>query len=278
MTDILRSPSDARGQSRARSLRAMLVAGLAIALMGTLFAARASASACSTSTGASSCAVTANLTYTAGTLGVASAPSLYWSMIDTGYDQWASASSGALSGCSTSSGGTHCTGGSWPLLEVLDATGSGSGWALSEYLSSDSLPSGTVLKFQGAGTSTPGYSTASAASTDPFAATVPSTVCDYASTCTTATAATSCSHAGLGFSSCPATPVTMGGTSATSQVDLYSASASTGMGAICFGSGTASATGCTGTSSSAFYNLGLPSNASSGSSTATINLAVSSGP
>ncbi len=253
-----------------------------LALLGLVIAALASASpaaaaACSTSTGASGCTVNASVNYTAGTLGVESSPSLYWSMIASGYDQWASGSATTLSGCAASGNATHCTGGTAPTLEVLDATGSGAGWALSEYLSSNSLPSGSVLKFNGAG-GTYGYSTNSPVSTSPFASTTPGAICDSGSTCTTPTAATSCSHSSLGFTTCPSGAVTMGGTNATTQVDLYSANASTGLGAICFDSGTAGSTGCGGATPTDFYNLALPGAAASGSTSAVINLAVNSGP
>src|SRR6266516_595315 len=121
---------------------AVVTAGLALAAPG--FVARASAAACSTSTGASSCTVTANLTVTAGTLTLESSPNLYWSFDSTGYDQWASGSGSALSSCSASGAVTHCSGGTSPLLIVLDGTGSSSGWAVSEYLSANTLPTGAV--------------------------------------------------------------------------------------------------------------------------------------
>jgi hypothetical protein len=255
---------------------AILAAGLALAAPG--FVGSASAAACSTSTGAASCTVTANLTVTAGTLTLESSPNLYWDFVSTGYDQWASGSGAALSSCSASGAVTHCSGGSSPVLLVLDGTGSSSGWALSEYLSANTLPTGAVLHFNGAGSSTMGWSQASPVGTDPFTATTPALVCDYASTCTAATAAGSCSHAGLGFSTCPSYAVTMGGTGAAAQVDLFSAAAGTGMGANCFASGTATATGCTGTTASGFFNLGIRGNTPAGSSSATINVAVNSGP
>jgi hypothetical protein len=256
-----------------------LVALTLLALVLTLVVSdRASAAACSTSTGASSCAITANLTVTAGTLALETSPSLYWSFVGTSYDQWASGSATALTGCTASGASTHCSGGTSPVLMVLDATGSSPGWAVSEYLSANTLPSGTVLHFNGAGSSTMGWSQASPVGTDPFAATTPAMICDYASTCTSATAATTCSHAGLGFSSCPSYAVTMGGSGAANQVDLFSANAGTGMGANCFASGTATAMGCTSATPTAFLNMGVKGNATAGSSSATINMAVNSGP
>jgi hypothetical protein len=255
---------------------ALVTAGLAVMSPG--FVGRAAAAACSTSTSATSCTVTANLTVTAGTLTLESSPNLYWNLVATGYDQWASGSGSALSGCSPSGAVTHCSGGTAPQLLVLDGTGSSSGWAVSEYLSANTLPAGAVLHFNGAGSSTIGWSQASPVGTDPFSTSTPTVVCDYASSCTAASAASTCSHAGLGFSSCPSYAVTMGGTSAASQVDLYSAAANSGMGANCFGSGTATATGCTGTTGTGFFNLGIRGNTPAGSSSATINMAVNSGP
>ena len=215
---------------------------------------------------------------TAGTLSLQSSPNLYWGIDQTGYDQWASGSGSALSGCAVSGTATHCTGGTAPVLEVLDATGAASGWAVSEYLSANTLPTGYAFAFNGAGSATYGYSQASPIGTNPFAGTTPANVCDYASTCTVAVAATTCSHSGLGFTTCPTYPVTIAGSSATTQVDLYSAAVSSGLGAICFGTGTATAVGCTGTTSSAFYDLGIRGSTAAGSYSATINMAVTSGP
>lgn len=268
-----------QGKKRRQSpaIGALSVA-LALASIALVTPGSASAAACSTSSGASACTVTASLTVTAGTLTLESSPNLYWGFVGTGYDQWASGSATALSGCSVSGSATHCTGGSAPTLLVLDGTGSSSGWALTEYLSANTLPTGAMLTFNGAGSSTYGNSQASPVASDPFAATTPAVVCDYASTCTSATAANTCSHVALGFSSCPSYAVTMGGTSSSSQVDLYSAAANTGMGANCFGSGTATATGCSGVTGSGFFNLGLRASSPGGSSSATINMAVNSGP
>ena len=265
----------ARSLQRAAHLLAV-VACLALAAPG--FVGRASAAACSSTAGAASCAVTANVTVTGGTLTLESSPSLYWSFIGTGYDQWASASATALSGCTASGASTHCSGGTAPSMIVLDGTGSSSGWAVSEYLSSNTLPTGAVLKFNGQGSSTIGWSQASPIGTDPFTPATPSAVCDYASSCTAASAASTCSHAGLGFSTCPSYAVTLGGTGAASQVDLYSAAANSGLGANCFASGTATAVGCTGTTSTGFFNLGLRGGSPVGSTSATINMAVNSGP
>ena len=128
------------------------------------------------------------------------------------------------------------------------------------------------------GAPTIGNSTASPIGINPFSATTPANSCDYGSGCTVATPAATCSHVPLGFSSCPTYAVTMGGTSTAAQVDLYSAAVGSGLGAICFASGTATATGCTGATPSAFYNLGVKGNSPPGSSGATINMAVNSGP
>lgn len=238
----------------------------------------ASAAPCSTSTGASNCSVTASVTVTAGTLTMLASPNLYWNFVGTGYDQWSSGSATALSGCVASGTGTACSGGTAPKLMVLDATGSGSGWAVSEYLSSNTLPSGSVLRFNGVGSASVGNSQAASISADPFSATTPGTVCDSGSTCTAAVAASSCAHVGIGFSTCPAYPVTLGGADSTHQVDLFSAAAASGSGAVCFASGSASGTGCAGTTSSAFFNLGIKGVTSPATTGATINLAVNSGP
>src|SRR4051794_1984431 len=239
-----------------RFVAASLVAATVVAAIVTT-SPSAAAAPCSTSTGASSCTVTASVTVTAGTLTMAASPNLYWNFVGTGYDQWASGSATTLSSCAASGTATTCSGGTAPKLMVLDATGSSSGWAVSEYLSASTLPSGSVLHFNGAGSATIGNAQASSVSSDPFTGTTPGTVCDYGSTCSTATAASSCAHAGIGFATCPSYAVTIGGADATHQVDLYSATAATGAGAVCFASGSASATGCTGTTSTGFFNLGI---------------------
>jgi hypothetical protein len=243
-------------------------------------AAPAGATSCSASTGNASCTVATNVVVTGGTLTLESSPNLYWDYVLNGFDQWASASSASLTSCSASGTGTNCSSGVAPRLEVIDATGSGSGWALSEYLTTNDLPTGSVFHFDGSGSTTVGVSQDNPISTDPFAATTPGTVCDYGSTCTVASAAASCSHAGLGFSSCPSYPVNgSAGTSATAQADLYSAASSSGLGAICFGSGSATAQGCTGTAADDFYNLAIRANSSANTyGTTVINLTVSSGP
>ena len=262
---------------RLLALAAAITASATAAVLG-FSVAGASAAACSTSTGAASCTVTGNLTVTAGTLGLEAAPNLYWGVVSTGYDQWASASGASLSACTAVGSLTHCTGGAAPVLQVLDASGAGAGWAVSEYLTANGLPAGSVLHFNGAGGATYGYSQVSPIATDPFAGTTPGNICDYASGCTVATPAGACSHVPLGFSTCPTYAVTMGGTSAANQVDLYSAAAASGLGAICFASGTASAAGCSGATPAAFYNLGVKGSAAPGSSTVTVNMAVTSGP
>jgi hypothetical protein len=249
-----------------------------LALEAYGFVASASAAACSTSSGGANCTITANLTVTAGTLTLESSPSLYSSVVGTGYDQWASASGSVLTACSASGATTTCSGGTKPSLLVLDATGAGSGWALSEYLSANTLPASSVLKFNGAGSATIGNSTASAVATDPFAATTPANVCDFGSGCTVATAAVACSHAPLGFSTCPSYAVTMGGTTAATQVDLYSAASASGLGAVCFASGVATAAACVSAIPTDFYNLGVKGNSPAASSAATMSMAVTSGP
>jgi len=275
-----RTNRDACRRPRTCSRLFVVTASLAVAVLIACLggASRAAAAACSTSAGATSCSITGSLTLTAGTLALESSPNLYWDFVGTGYDQWASASAASLTGCAASGTATHCSSGAAPLLEVLDATGSGSGWAVSEYLSANTLPSGYALRFDGAGSSTYGYSQVSPIVTSPFAGTTPGNVCDYASSCTAATAAASCSHSALGFATCPAYSVTMGGTSATTQVDLYSATAATGLGAICFASGTPTATGCSGATADAYYNLGIKGTTAAGSTSVTTNMAVNSGP
>jgi hypothetical protein len=266
-----------RVPARVRRYFALVACSLAAAGV-CVHAPGASAAACSASVGAASCTVTANLTVTAGTLTLESSPSLFWSFVNTSYDQWASASGAALTACAASGATTHCSSGVAPTLQVLDATGSSAGWAVSEFLTANTLPAGVVLHFNGAGSATYGFSQVSPIGTDPFAGTTPANVCDFASTCTAATAATTCAHAGLGFTTCPTYPVTLGGTTATTQVDLYSAAAATGLGAVCFASGAATATGCTGTTPDAFYNLGIKGSTPAATTTATINMAANSGP
>ncbi len=259
--------------------RLLVVATLAVGAALVCIAPSASAAGCSNSTGAANCTTTANLTVTAGTLTLEAPANLYWNFTATGYDQWASGSATALTGCAASGTGTTCSGGTAPKLAVLDATGSSSGWAVSEYLTSNSLPTGTVLQFNGAGGGTVGNSSASPIATSPYAATTPSTLCDYGSSCTVATAASTCAHSSLGFSTCPAYAVTLGGSSTSSQVDLFSAAASSGLGAVCFGAGSATATGCVGATSSSYFNMGIKgSTPATASATATINMVVSSGP
>ncbi len=264
-----------RGFAPAILTGAILALGVSVMTPGI---ASATSGTCSSSTGAASCTVVANLTVAAGTLALESPPNIYWDFVSTGYDQWASASASSLTSCTPSGTATTCSSGTAPVTEVVDPTGSGLGWAVSEYLSSNTLPTGSVLTFNGAGSSTYGNSTASPIATDPFSGTTPGNVCDYGSTCTAATAASSCSHSALGFTTCPVYPVTLGGTSSTTQVDMYSAAASSGEGAICFASGTATSAGCTGTTSKAFYNLGIEGNTTHGSTSVTLNLAITTGP
>ncbi len=256
---------------------ALMVLGVPIAMAAGQQAA--GATACSTTTGNSTCTVSTSLTITAGTLALESSGSLFWDFVLGGYDQWASGSATSLTSCTTASGATTCSGGTAPVLLAIDGTGSGSGWGISEYLSSSDLPTGTKLYFNGAGSSTFGDSTVGPIGTDPFSGTTPGTVCDFGSSCTTATAATSCT-ARLGYTTCPTYPVDMtAGTGSTAQVDLYSAAASSGEGAVCFGSGTATATGCSGVTPADFYNMGVPSNAVQGTyGTTVVNLTITSGP
>ena len=285
VTPERRSPAQRRSCRRrhprvatAVALGALVVVAVPIAITSGQQAAGA-ATTCSTTTGNTSCTVATSLTITTGTLALESSPSLYWDVVLGGYDQWASASATTLTSCTNGSGATTCSGGTAPKLLAIDGTGSGQGWGISEYLSTSDLPSGTKLVFNGTGSATIGDSQVSPVSTDPFAATAPTNVCDYGSSCAPATVATSCT-ARLGYTSCPTYPVDMtAGTNATAQVDLYSASSSSGMGAVCFGSGTATAIGCTGITPSDFYNLGVPSNASQGTFTTTVvNLTITSGP
>lgn len=267
-----------RAMTRAAICAGLIVTGATVAT--TFGSSSASAAACSTSSPQSSCTVTASLTLTAGTLALQSSPNLYWGIDATGYDQWASGSGATLSSCNISAGTvTHCTGGAAPTLEVINPA-SQTGWSLTEYFSGSTLPAGTVIHFDGAGSTTYGYSQLpAAAGADPFASTTPANVCDFGSTCTAATPAATCSDAGLGFVTCPTYPVTMGGSSPTAQVDLYSASSATGIGAICFATGTATAAGCTGGTPDAFYNMGVKATAvAAGSYSVTVNMAVNTGP
>ena len=121
-------------------------------------ASPAGATVCSGSTGNASCTVSTSVTVTGGTLTLESSPNLYWDYVLNGFDQWASASSASLTSCTATATGTTCSSGAAPRLEVIDATGSGSGWALSEYLTTNDLPFGYLLHFGGAGSATVGNS------------------------------------------------------------------------------------------------------------------------
>jgi hypothetical protein len=262
------------------ALSVALVPGALLA-SGVLSAAPAQASTCSTTLGVSSCSVSASLTITQGTVQLFASTSLSWSYILDGYDQWASGSASSLSNCLGSVSGTTCSGGSLPLLEVDDSSGTGDGWAVSAYLSSSDLPTGSVLTFDGTGTATVGDSVNSPVSIDPFSPTTPTSECDYhANGCNVAVPATTCSHSAIGFMSCPIYPVLLPATSsATSQVDLYSARASSGEGAVCFATGSPTGTGCAGATPDDYFNLGIPSSTAAASDLSTvINLTASSGP
>jgi hypothetical protein len=286
-------PKGGRNVERTRRRRIPAVATRLVAVLAVvpvtvagavavgLGAGPADAAACSTTAGAGQCSVATSIAITQGTIQVLAASSLSWSYVLNGYDQWASGSATNLTGCSASAGGTTCSGGTLPMLEVIDSSGTGNGWALSAYLSSADLPSGSVLAFDGTGSATVGNSTVAPVSADPFAATVPANECDYqASGCVRATPASSCSHAPLGFTSCPTYPVTVTASSGpTSQVDLYSAAASTGEGAVCFASGSPTSQNCGGTSPDDYFNLGVPASTTSASDlTTVVNLTASSGP
>ncbi len=262
---------------------ALCLASAPVALAGSLLldAAPAQAAACSTSAGAAACSLSTSISVIQGTTQVLAASSLSWSFVLNGYDQWASGSATVLSGCSAAAGGTNCSGGSRPVLEVNDSSGTGAGWALSAYLSNADLPSGSVLTFDGTGSPTIGDSTVAPMGNDPFSATTPANECDYqASGCVVATPATTCSHGPLGFSSCPTYPVVIpASSSATSQVDLYSAAASTGEGAICFAGGSPTGPQCAGTVPDDYFNLGVPSSTTGATDATTqVNLTASSGP
>jgi hypothetical protein len=213
-----------------------------------------------------------------GTLSLAAPPELYWAIDLDGYDQWASASASPLSGCAPGSGGiaTSCAGGSEPVLEVADDTGSGDGWAIEGcFAGASGLPAGSVLDFDGSGSAV-GSSTNSPLASFPFAAATPGTVCDDGSNCALANPPSSCSHGGSGPGSCPADPVQLAG---SAQVELYAAAAGAGEGDLCLATGAATAPGCTGTSPSACFDLGLPASARGDSyATATVTLTLASGP
>ena len=111
-----------------------------------------------------------------------SSPNLYWGFVGRrGYDQWASGSATALFGvCGIGLGDEVFGAAPRRNSSCSTPTGSSSGWAVSEYLSSNTLPSGrAVLHFNGAGSATFGNSQASPIGTDPFVATTPANVCDY---------------------------------------------------------------------------------------------------
>jgi hypothetical protein len=234
---------------------------------------------CISTAGGPPCALPVSVAVTAGTLSLDASPQLDWDVDLDGYEQWQPGSASALSACTSTGSGTSCSGATSPELEVLDATGSGSGWALSGYVSSSDLPGGSVLDFDG-GAVTAGSSLNDPISAIPFAALAPSTTCDLGSTCTPASSASTCSHAALGVTSCPSYPVNLGAAGgASTQADLYSAAAGSGKGAVCFASGAATGRGCAGTATALSYDLGLPANAASGSfSTTVITLTVSAGP
>jgi len=219
-------------------------------------------------------------TYTGGgTLTLAAPPTLYWGFALNGYDQWASASATPLSGCTAGGSGTTCSGGSAPTLEVLDTTGAGSGWALSAYVAAGTVPAGSLLDFDGSGSATAGASTDSGLSAFPFSASAPATVCEFDAGCVPVTPASSCSHPGLGFSTCPGYPVNVGaGTGPTAQVDLTSAALGTGEGKVCFAAGPPTGASCAGAAPSAFFDLGVPAAAAAGTTVGTLTLTVSSGP
>jgi hypothetical protein len=234
-----------------------------------------------TTAGGTSPAVAADqFTYPGGSFAVEASPSLYWDFALDGYDQWASASASALSGCTGDGDGTVCSAGTQPVLEVLDTTGAHAGWSLSAYVTGGSLPAGSVLDFDGAGSAALGTSAQAALEAFPYPSAVPTTICDANSGCLPALPAASCSHPAVGITSCPADPVdVLDGASAGAQVDLYSAAAGSGSASICFATGTATAAGCLGAVPDAFFDLGLPASAASGSHSATtIVLTVSSGP
>src|SRR5262249_34309789 len=112
----------------ARARLGLIAATVVLGLWSPGLVGSASGAACSTSTGGGSCTINASLTVTAGTLTLESSPNLYWAIVQTGYDQWASASATSLSSCSASGTVTTCSGGTKPTLLVLDGTGSASGW------------------------------------------------------------------------------------------------------------------------------------------------------
>ena len=224
------------------------------------------ASLCSPSSASTSCPVSATISVSGGTLSLLAPSELYFDDLLTGYDQWGTASESPLSGCTSTGERTTCSAGQAPSLEVIDATGSAAGWAVSEYLSSSDLPSGSVIDFDGAG-STPGDTVAAGLGAFPFTEAAPQSICDYGSTCTPASILDD------------APPNLASGTSASEQVDLYWAWIGSGVGAICLASGSADSHGCAGASPDADFDLGLPGDARVGSKTTTvINLTISSGP
>jgi hypothetical protein len=260
---------------------AMLLVSVATVAVAMLPASEAGATACSYTAGSptgalQSCTITGSVTVTAGTLTLSASPDLYWTFTMNGYNQWETASNSNTSA-------------TMPQLKVIDATGSGKGWSISEYMGTfqnttatgcTTSPyctlTGVALYFNGAG-GTPGTATTGA----PPAGATPSTACDTNSTCTNATPATSgCTSTPGSTGTCPSDPVNMnvGSGSSTAQTDLYSAAAGSGEGAICFGT----AQGCS--TPTDYFNMTLNGNATLGGApsgstfTSTINVQVNSGP
>jgi hypothetical protein len=123
-------------------------------------------------------------------------------------------------------------------------------------------------------------SSASPLAAFPFAATTPTSTCDFSGTCVAPIPAASCSHPSIGITSCASDPVSLAAaSSANNQVDLYSAGSGSGEGDLCLASGSATSVGCVATTSAAFFDLGLPASArAEGYASASLVLTVSSGP
>jgi hypothetical protein len=207
--------------------RSLHAAGISIGML-SLFTgvtlAPAFASACSSST--ASCSVSGNATLTAGSLALAAPASISWSATLNGSDQ----SVGAAA-----------------TLEPIDATGSGDGWAVTVTSTSfmSASPAATLptsaLSVNGSDSSQSGTS-------------APGGTCASGSSCTLPSE-----------TSAPVTyPLSVpAGSSEPTPVDLYTAKASTGEGAVNLASD---------------WWLSIPGSALAATYTSTISLAIVSGP
>ncbi|HTW97428.1 MAG TPA: PKD domain-containing protein, partial [Acidimicrobiales bacterium] len=229
--------------------------------------------------GAAGCALSTDLAVSPGTLSLAAPQALYWDDVISGYGQWETASTAALAGCTSLDAATTCDGGQAGGIEVDDATGSGDGWSISEYLATSDLPAGSLLDFTGAA-SQPGDSTVASLTTFPYAGMTTGTICDHGAACTPAVPPAWCTSGGLAATACPGYPLRLATLAGPQeQVQLFTAAAGSGMGAVCLASGSTSGAGCAGATPRGVFVLGLPAFARAGTDAATvIELTVASGP